>query len=814
MTVAPGTRPAPRSTPPPALYPLPARGAAPRPHPSSERVAASPAPSTAVTALLLTAITAAAAFLRLWHSAAQSLRIDESFSMRWAAWPLTPIYHGKELYAQSLFQATASDVHPPGYLLLLHFWMQAFGTDLALLRLPSEIAGLLAVPALYLLGTSLYGRTVGLFAALLGAFSPLWIWHAQEVRMYPFLLLFCIVSTYGLVQALEQRRWWGWPILFAGSVLALYMQYFAIFVLFAHGIFVLLHWRHYTWRQLLTWVTTMALAALVFLPWALFVLHTPSGGSDPSLQKPGLYTPLLILLGFLFGYLTTPLNSQLLAAWPLLVIAALGLSIFAGRIARRSALTWLLFLVPVVLPYIVSLTIRPFIAERYLTVATPALYILLAVAFARLHGRLPRLAIAALSVAALVLAWNIEETSAANPNVEDYRSVVAYMQAHVRPGDAVALDSFFNQDAYSYYSHINAPVYPLPPVGAGGTVAATTGPAALSRYVQGMQAGYKRLWVLYYLESNYDKKTALPAYLATHTAGHTVIYGGPYSRNDPHDIRSYRNVQLVLYTVAAQAPVTTWTHPETIQELRALTHIAPTVRTPYVPAFGRPGGRTALVGPLLAPPAPASTWRFAALPRGAGDVRLTLFNPSDAAIMAALDTVGQVRGHHVQARIPAHGNLELALAPWGAGGQGAALHIATQGVLVPQRTFTDRGTRQFQYGLLDFVPWSHQRRGPMPVGLRLGVDTRAARPRAGDTARIAISYAANALVRVTVTIPGQSPDSFYDTTDSRGRLTLAVPGPRGLAQGHGRVTAHVVVQGNAGQGSVFLSRTLVVADRR
>jgi 4-amino-4-deoxy-L-arabinose transferase-like glycosyltransferase len=811
MAVASRTRPAPLSPVPPAFYPLPDRNVGSGSRPSSGRVV-SPAPSAAVTALLLTAITTVAAFLRLWHGAAQSLRIDESFSMRWAAWPLTPIYHGKELYAQSLFQATASDVHPPGYLLLLHFWMQSFGTDLALLRLPSEIAGLLAVPALYLLGASLYGRTVGLFAALLGAFSPLWIWHTQEVRMYPFLLLFCIVSTYGLVQALEQRRWWGWPILFAGSVLAIYAQYFAFFVLFAQALFVALHWRQYIWGRLVAWLGTMVLVALAFLPWALIVLHTKSGGSDPSLQKPDLYTPLSILIGFLFGYLTTPLTSQLLAAWPLLVMTALGLSIFAGATPRRGSLVWLLFLTPVVLAFVVSFAVRPFIAERYLIVCTPPLYIMLAVVFARLRGRLPRFAIATLSVVTLLFALNIQETNAANPNLEDYRSVVSYLNTHVRPGDAVALDSFFNQDAYSYYSHINLPTYPLPPVTA--TRGAPMTPRELGAYLGGIESGYKRLWVVYYLEGNYDTKNAIPNYLASHTAGHVAIYGGPGKRNDPHHVQSYRNVQLVLYTIVGQGAATEWVHPQTIQEVRALTHITPTLREPYASPFGRPGGQTPLIGPLIAPPPLAQRWRFAALPRSARDVRLTLFNANSTPITASIHTIGHKGMHQWQVSIPGSSNLELKLSKWGGGDPNAALDVRTGDALIPQRAFTERGTRQFQYGLLGSGQKQRQRGGTTPLGLGLWVDTHAAGPGAGDTARIAISYAPNALVRVTVTVPGQSPDSFYDTTDDHGRLTLAVPAPRGLAQGHGRVMARVVVQGNAAQGGLSVSRTLVVANGR
>src|SRR5947209_1642932 len=119
-------------------------------------------PSRPVAVFLMLVLTGAAAFLRFWNSAGQSLRLDEGFSIRWAAAPLQPVTRGGTEVVRSLFQVTASDVHPPGYFLLLHFWMQAFGANLAVLRLPSEIAGTLAVPVVYLLGERLYSRTVGL----------------------------------------------------------------------------------------------------------------------------------------------------------------------------------------------------------------------------------------------------------------------------------------------------------------------------------------------------------------------------------------------------------------------------------------------------------------------------------------------------------------------------------------------------------------------------------------------------------------------------------------------------------------------------
>jgi uncharacterized membrane protein len=51
------------------------------------------------------------------------------------------------------------------------------------------------------------------------ALSPFWIWHAQEVRMYGFLVLFAVAATLGLVEALEHGRTQGWWLFTPATVL-------------------------------------------------------------------------------------------------------------------------------------------------------------------------------------------------------------------------------------------------------------------------------------------------------------------------------------------------------------------------------------------------------------------------------------------------------------------------------------------------------------------------------------------------------------------------------------------------------------------
>ncbi|MGH7749729.1 MAG: glycosyltransferase family 39 protein, partial [Candidatus Dormibacteria bacterium] len=322
---------------------------------------------------------AVAALLRLLPSG-HDLRLDEAQSIQVASHPLVS---GAQ---PSLFVTTAADVHPPGYLLLLHGWMRLFGTDLYLLRLPSEIAGILCVPALYLLGKALYGRRVGLIAALLGTVSPIWIWHAQEARMYPFVLLLVTLSTWLLITALRS----GDRLRFAGfavcSVLAVHTHYFAMLVLLAQVIYIVLERRPQHRRRTLAALACVAAVGIAFIPWALVVLANYRGASDPSLGALTLYTPLITLVQLVAGYLTTPLMSQVVAAWPLLVLVALGIGVFGGRVSSAGRLLWLLVLVPVLLAIAVTVTGKPVFSTRYLIVVTPALYVMIGRALSRALG--------------------------------------------------------------------------------------------------------------------------------------------------------------------------------------------------------------------------------------------------------------------------------------------------------------------------------------------------------------------------------------------------------------------------------------------
>lgn len=102
------------------------------------------------------------------------------------------------------------ELNPPLYFLVAWLANKLGGDPFVLLRLPSIVAGTLAIPIVYMVGIHAVGRRAALVATALFALSPFAIFYSTEARPYSLMGFFVLVSTLALLRAVSTRKvvWW------------------------------------------------------------------------------------------------------------------------------------------------------------------------------------------------------------------------------------------------------------------------------------------------------------------------------------------------------------------------------------------------------------------------------------------------------------------------------------------------------------------------------------------------------------------------------------------------------------------------------
>jgi len=266
--------------------------------------------------------------------------------------------------------------------------MRIFGDSPTAVRMPSVIAGSLAVLAIFHLGRLLYGVRTGLLAAALLAISTTSIFYSQEARSYAWLLLLSIASSYYFAQVfLPKTRAapTGMTALFLYCVLAIglvYSHYYGLLVVATHWVVAVLgaiRGRR-SWPKL----SAFLVIGFAYLPWLpAFLEHLQI--RDFWIERPtGRH---------LLNYLAFAFNGQIVIAGGAAAICALAL-LRVALLRRRSgpegennplspvgpATVWLVLwiVLPIAAAYGKSQVSTPVFTNRNLIICFPPMFLLTA----------------------------------------------------------------------------------------------------------------------------------------------------------------------------------------------------------------------------------------------------------------------------------------------------------------------------------------------------------------------------------------------------------------------------------------------------
>lgn len=380
------------------------------------------------------ALVAFALALRLYQLGAESLWIDEGYSI---------------FDAQSIESAVHTQRVRPLYYIFLSLWMH-LGHSEFFLRLPSAVFGAGAVLMCYLLGRRLIGERGSLFAGLLMAISPLHVNHSQEIRMYSLATLLSLVAVYEFVRLRSTQQTKHLVGNLGFILLATATFPLSALMLLIENMTVLLDRERQGLRK---WVVSQL---AVFVPCAplLILLIAESDGLGPSqhVANPSVLNAFS-MIGMFSLFTKGPHGSLTWYAFWVYTIAATCLITFTLARSRRD---WhwrhSLLALWLVLPILITAELTRWSGAqwlpRYVIYASPAFFLLLGLAVSDLPGkRLPYLAAALfLSLPAVKLVRYYERS--VHP---EWRQAVAFVQRNERPGDVIAIYRPGNGHLFDYY---------------------------------------------------------------------------------------------------------------------------------------------------------------------------------------------------------------------------------------------------------------------------------------------------------------------------------------------------------------------------
>lgn len=388
-------------------------------------------------ALPVILLVAAANFF--WQLGSSSYFIDEAYS----------VMHSLPAIHTLLERVARTENTPYTYFLFLHEWMIRTGSQAEwVTRLPSAIAGVVLVGAVYWMARAFVDHWVALGAAALCAISPLIQSYAQETRVYVFLILVLVVSVGATVRACQrtERRT---ALLTVGAVsafVAMWLHYTAISVLLPLAVWVGTR-QQLSRRARGAFIAACVLGVGTVMP--LFLKQysiSPNGG---DINGPINWNNAISVIGTPFGTrVGTPVDLRTVAGALVVLFAIAALLLWRRRPVAERGLLVALGVVGVLAIFVLDLLGKHIMITRYTVVTAP----FLATAIAAACAQLPRVGTVTLAAGAVaVSAAGLVDNHSRSGFYPPVKQPIEYIGPREHPGDFLLAPGFPLTDATIFY---------------------------------------------------------------------------------------------------------------------------------------------------------------------------------------------------------------------------------------------------------------------------------------------------------------------------------------------------------------------------
>ncbi|OQY48670.1 MAG: hypothetical protein B6242_01815 [Anaerolineaceae bacterium 4572_78] len=368
----------------------------------------------------------------------------------------------------ALIAHTARDIHPPGYYLLLHGWLNLVGDTEFALAFFSVTWGVLLIASVFRLTSFLLGDKVALWASGLVTISAYNVWYSQEVRMYTLGACCGVWVVYFALKAWSAKSepfaWLGYIIT---ATIGLYILYYFGFLLITLNVaLILIFYKQFKVSFLKLLLANLAIVIL-YLPWLPIAWRQATNPPVPPWRSE---IPLPMMLIESWSALSYGESVEISQIWLLLMLTLglFGLGLYAIPSSRWRILLPMLTFAPLAIIIVVPLiTHSPLYHVRYMFTYSPFFYIILAATFAWLWdppmspftGGIKGGVIIVLCII-IGNGFSIYQLHT-NPRYtsDDFRGAVQFIVEKWRTGDVIIVNAGYTYTAFQYYADSQAWTY-------------------------------------------------------------------------------------------------------------------------------------------------------------------------------------------------------------------------------------------------------------------------------------------------------------------------------------------------------------------
>jgi len=381
--------------------------------------------NTKSTYFILGLILVAGFLLRIYKLSSQSIWLDEAYS----------IYHSQQNFMHVI---SFKDTSPALYYLLLHFWITLAGASVSSARLLSVLFGTASVFIVYLLGAHIFNKKVGIYSALIVAFSPLHIYFSQEARTYSLFFALTLLSMYFYTKLNKAASKWIIAGYLISTAFLIYSHLYALLIVLAQNLHQFTANRFKLSKEVKAWVLIQFIVFIFYIPRMIQLPGIISNNYHSWISRPSFLQLIYMIYNLFSGVVFSFYGLALMLICSLLVLRyKFGSNIFFPL--------WIL--IPVLVPFTFSLLFTPIFIPKYTYFVSLPLYILASRSLFSMKAEIRPILISAiiiLSVATLLVQQN-------KTTKDPWNKVAEYIQSNNQKTDKVIIITSYEIQPFSYY---------------------------------------------------------------------------------------------------------------------------------------------------------------------------------------------------------------------------------------------------------------------------------------------------------------------------------------------------------------------------